>query len=92
MSDDIIDKLRNAPRRPDCKHGNRPKSCLECDIEELEGENTASMTEIANLRAENERMRDVLMRIGLPGKQIVYCRDGHEEVVLMARAALKENS
>ena len=48
--------------------------------------------EITRLRAENERLRDVLMRIGLPGKQIVYCRDGHEEVVLLARAALKENS
>ena len=47
---------------------------------------------IAELSAENERLRDVLMRIGLPGKQIVYCRDGHEEVVLLARAALKENS
>lgn len=45
---------------------------------------------ITRLRAENERLRDVLMRIGLPGKQIVYCRDGHEEVVLLARAALKE--
>lgn len=57
MSDDIIQKLRNAPRQPDCKHGNRPKSCLECDIEELEAEATASMTEIARLRTENERLR-----------------------------------
>ncbi len=92
MSDDIIQKLRDAPRRPDCKHGNRPKSCLECDIEELEAENTASMTEIASLRAENERMRDCLLGIGLPGNRIIYCRDGHEQAVLLARAALKENS
>ncbi len=28
-----------------------------------------------------------LLRIGQPGKQIVYCRDGHEEAVLLARAA-----
>lgn len=30
-----------------------------------------------------------LIRIGHPGKQVVYCRDGHEESALLARAALE---
>lgn len=42
------------------------------------------------LRNERDRLREALRQIGLPGKQIVYCRDGHEEAVLHARAALKE--
>jgi hypothetical protein len=33
-----------------------------------------------------------MLRIGQPGKQIVYCRDGHEETVLLARAALEKKN
>lgn len=39
------------------------------------------------LRARIAELEAALMRIGQPGKQIVYCRDGHEEAVLLARAA-----
>jgi hypothetical protein len=31
------------------------------------------------LRKEVERLRATLMRIGLPGKSICYCRNGHEK-------------
>lgn len=61
-------------------------------IEALNNEVRLRDREITRLRAENDRLRETLMRIGLPGKQIVYCRDGHEEVVLLSRAALKGNS
>jgi hypothetical protein len=37
-----------------------------------------------------EKLKAAMLRIGQPGKQIVYCRDGHEETVLLARAALGE--
>ena len=40
------------------------------------------------LEKENERLRAALHRIGLPRAKIFYCRDGHEEAVLIARAAL----
>jgi hypothetical protein len=43
------------------------------------------------MQAERDRLREALYRIGLPGKQIVYCRDGHEEAVLHARAALGDD-
>lgn len=35
---DIVERLRQAPRQPDCPHGLRPKSCKDCDIAELEAE------------------------------------------------------
>ena len=35
------------------------------------------------------RLEAALLRIGQPRKQIVYCRDGHEEAVLLARAAIE---
>lgn len=38
---------------------------------------------------EIEKLRAALHRIGLPRAKIVYCRDGHEEAVLIARAALE---
>lgn len=86
---DIVDKLRNAPRQPDCKHGNRPKSCLECDIEELEAENTASMTEITRLRAENERLSTKLSNTAsarvLQGKAIAELSAENERLRWMVR-------
>jgi hypothetical protein len=39
---------------------------------------------------EIERMRDALRRISHAPRGKVYCADGHEEAVLIARAALGE--
>jgi uncharacterized sporulation protein YeaH/YhbH (DUF444 family) len=55
-----------------------------------ETEHSKRLMEVDQLRAEVERLRTALHRIGLPLAQITYCRDGHEEAVLLARAALKE--
>ena len=43
------------------------------------------------LNAEYARHTDALRRIAMPGKEIGYCRDGHEIAVLIARDALKED-
>ncbi len=45
---------------------------------------------IEKLEEERLRLRSVLRDIGFPGKNIVYCRDGHEEAVLKARHGLEE--
>ncbi len=46
---------------------------------------------VRRLSAENERLREALHRIQhSPNGPKVYCRDGHEEAVLIARAALGE--
>ena len=37
-----------------------------------------------------EELEDILLRIAKPNKKIVYCSDGHEESVLLARAALEK--
>ena len=39
-------------------------------------------------RREIARLKDALHRIAMPNHRIVYCRDGHEENVLMARNTL----
>jgi hypothetical protein len=44
------------------------------------------------LRARIAELEAAMLRIGQPGKQIVYCRDGHEETVLLARAALEKKN
>ena len=31
-------------------------------------------------------LESTLLRIGQPGKEIIFCRDGHEESVLLARS------
>jgi hypothetical protein len=49
----------------------------------------AAHREIAKLSADNERLRDVLRRIGMPDQNISYCWDGHEIAVLIARKALE---
>jgi len=46
-------------------------------------------SEYKTARARIAELTAALMRIGQPGKQIVYCRDGHEEAVLLARAAYR---
>jgi cbb3-type cytochrome oxidase subunit 3 len=62
----------------------------------------SARVEIDRLKKDNQRLRDVrdafqresralegeLRRIGSPSKKITFCRDGHEESVLIARAAL----
>lgn len=48
--------------------------------------------DVRRLAAENGRLREALHRIQhSPNGPKVYCRDGHEEAVLIARAALGEN-
>jgi plasmid stabilization system protein ParE len=42
-----------------------------------------------SMRDEIERMRDALRRISHAPHGKVYCADGHEEAVLIARAALE---
>jgi plasmid stabilization system protein ParE len=42
-----------------------------------------------SMKAENERLRAVLRRIAHAPHGKVYCADGHEEAVLIARAALE---
>jgi hypothetical protein len=44
-----------------------------------------------HLSATNMEQSYALRRIGMPGKDIGYCRDGHEMAVLIARDALKES-
>lgn len=44
--------------------------------------------EASTLRAQNAELVAALRRIGLPLAQITYCRDGHEEAVLLARATI----
>lgn len=41
------------------------------------------------LRARIAELEAALLRIGQPGKKVIYCRDGHEEAVLLARAAYR---
>jgi hypothetical protein len=48
------------------------------------------VAENGELRVRIAELEAALLRIGQPGKQIVYCRDGHEETVLLARAALEK--
>ena len=43
------------------------------------------------LNAKYDIHTDALRRIGMPGKDIGYCRDGHEIAVLIARDAIKED-
>ena len=44
-----------------------------------------------HLNGVNMEQSYALRRIGMPGKDIGYCRDGHEIAVLIARDALKES-
>ena len=49
----------------------------------------ADAEELANAANEIERMRDALRRISHAPCGKMYCADGHEEAVLIARAALE---
>lgn len=45
--------------------------------------------QVGHLNAAHDIHTAALRRIGMPGKEIGYCRDGHEMAVLIAREALK---
>ena len=51
---------------------------------------TRALAEVDRQRAENERLRAALRRIGMPLNKVAFCRDGHEIAVLLARAALED--
>ena len=42
-----------------------------------------------SMKAENDRLREALRRIAHAPHGKVYCADGHEEAVLIARAAIE---
>ena len=52
----------------------------------------ADAEELANAANEIERMRDALRRISHAPHGKMYCADGHEEAVLIARAAIEEEA
>jgi hypothetical protein len=56
-------------------------------IADLRKEADMMHSEYKTARARIAELKAALLRIGQPGKKIVYCRDGHEEAVLLARAA-----
>ena len=78
---------------------------LYSDIKKLEATNDALRGEIRDqdseagefwdytteLNTRIEKLEGELRRIGSPSKKITFCRDGHEESVLIARAALGES-
>lgn len=59
------------------------------EIERKKAEIASLLNLLADARTESMRLRAALHRIGLPRAQIAYCRDGHEEAVLIARATLE---
>ncbi|UOF79304.1 hypothetical protein [Caudoviricetes sp.] len=76
---DILERLYNHPCEDNPDYG--PLLC---------GLRVEAAEEIKTLRVRIAALEAALLRIGPPGKKIVYCRDGHEEAVLLARAALGE--
>ena len=65
---------------------------IECLRQVLENAQHARVLQgktIIDAANEIERLRAALHRIGLPRAKVFYCRDGHEEAVLIARAALE---
>lgn len=77
---DRLTRALEAAIARDCPRGE------DCDM------TLAYMAGTDRLRAENERLRATLRRISSNNHQITYCRDGHEEAALLARAALKEEA
>lgn len=91
---DIVERLRKLADR-ERPYGSLPDTLDEAadEIDHLRAGNQKAALEylgqIGQLSDENTRLRAALHRIGLPRAKIVYCRDGHEEAVLIARAALE---
>lgn len=63
---------------------------LAADLSEAHKAILPWIDDVGWLNAEYDRHTDALRRIGMPGKDIGYCRDGHEIAVLIARDALKD--
>lgn len=75
----------------------------ECDLAQSERDRIAAehskaqlailpwIEQVGHLNAAYDIHTDALRRIGMPGKDIGYCRDGHEIAVLIARDALTES-
>jgi len=90
MTDDLIARLR-------VQHGNKhaleAADALESQAEEIQNLENRLRVALDAVKEDTARIAEleaVQLRIGQPGKKIVYCRDGHEEAVLLARAALGE--
>jgi hypothetical protein len=59
--------------------------------DELEKALLPWIEQVGFLNAHCDGLEATLRRIGMPGKDIGYCRDGHEIAVLIARDALGED-
>jgi len=58
-------------------------------IADLRKEADMMHSEYKTARDRIAELKAALLRIGQPGKKVIYCRDGHEEAVLLARAAYR---
>jgi uncharacterized small protein (DUF1192 family) len=93
MTDDLIARLRaTVPSVYDCKDAADALEAQARRIAELEKMLAVHRlaVDVDALKARIAELKATMLRIGQPGKQIVYCRDGHEETVLLARAALEK--
>lgn len=95
MDDDIVDRLRQDAT---CTSHHEAAN----EIAWLRGERNRLAADLSNahmailpwidqvgwLNAQYAKHVEALRRIGMPGKDIGYCRDGHEIAVLIARDAL----
>jgi hypothetical protein len=92
---DIVEKLRHAhTRNLPLDDGLMGEAAVEIErlrreVVSLEKAMLPWIADVGWLNAEYDRLTSALRGIGLPGSQIVYCRDGHEMAVLHARYALK---
>ena len=90
MTDDTVARLRGY-----CDGNNDLMDAAADEIERLRvtmdvllADRRATLSENHDLWREIERMRSVLRRIAHAPHGKIYCADGHEEAVLIARAAL----
>jgi len=63
---------------------------LAADLSEANNAILTWIEKSLHLTAMNMEQSLALRRIGMPGKDIGYCRDGHEIAALIARDALKD--
>ena len=92
---DLIARLRApVPTVYDCKDAADALEAKDRRIAELEKMLAVHRlaVDVDALKARIAELEAAMLRIGQPGKQIVYCRDGHEETVLLARAALEKKN
>ncbi len=66
------------------------RDCFEREAQGQGSEAEECWEHSSELNARIEKLEGELRRIGSPSKKITFCRDGHEESVLIARAALGE--